>query len=207
MTPGAGRIRRLALPLTALLLVAIVLAVQLAHGGGRFRPTAPADPCTPHSTTQTPTTLDDLGQDLVLLGLDGAACRLGTSREALTLDLAQHHSDPTDAQVDALRAGLLDAVGEMKSNGTLPPASDLVDEAPATTDLNPLAKLAIQALPDGVIDRALPTDEVLRQAIGDLDVRSLLVDLGDSGQLDDLVTHAVTTAVEQTLTARLKALA
>lgn len=198
--------RGIALPIGALVLVAVVIVVQVVNGGGRFAPTALAHPCAARGTTQTPSTLDALGQDLVLLGLDGAACRLDTSREALTLDLAQDHTDPTAAEVDALRAGLLDAVDEMKRTGTLPPAADLADEALDTTDLNPVAKLAIRALPDGVIDRALPTDQVLRQAVGNLDVRSLLTHLGDSRQLSDLVTGAVIQAVEQTLTARVEGL-
>jgi len=188
-------------------LVAVVLVVQLANGGGRFAPSPLADPCQARSAaTSTPKTLDALGQDLVLRGLAGAACRLGISREALTLDLAQDHSNPTNAQVDALRAGLLGAIAAMKKNGTLPPAADVVDQALDATDLNGLAKLAIRALPDGVINQALPTDEVLRQAIENLDVRALLTDLDDTDRLSDLVTAAVTKAVEQTLSARLQSL-
>lgn len=194
------------LPAAALVLVVVVLVVQLVAGGGRYTPTPLADPCTARGAARMPTTLDALGQALVLQGLDGAACRLGTSREALTLQLAQDHTNPSPAQVAALRAGLLQAVGEMKSDGTLPPASDLVGAALDATDVNPVVKLAIRALPGGVIDRALPTDEVLRQAVENLDVRSLLVDIGNPNQLDDLVTQAVVTAVEQTLGARLRGL-
>ncbi|WGL51367.1 hypothetical protein P5P86_15540 [Nocardioides sp. BP30] len=200
------RLRRLALPLLALALVAIVLVVQVANGGGGYAPNALADPCAARSATSTPATLDALGQELVLLGLDGAACRLGTSREALTLDLAQHHDDPSDAQVAALKAGLLDAVARMKSAGTLPPSADLIDQALDASDLNSLAKLAIRALPDSIVDRALPTDEVLRQAIENLDVRSLLTGLDDSDHLGDLVTRAVVKAAEQTITAKLRGL-
>lgn len=202
----AVRARSLALPLLALVLVAIVLVVQIANGGGRYAPSAVADPCTAPAATRTPATLDALGQELVLLGLDGAACRLGVSREALTLQLAQDHDDPSDAQVDALKAGLLDAIDRMKAAGTLPPAADLVDQALDSTDLNALVKLAIRALPDTVINRALPTDEVLRQAVENLDVRTLLGDLDDSSQLGDLVTKAVTKAVEQTLVAQVRGL-
>lgn len=204
---AAARARLLALPLGALVLVAVVLVVQVANGGGRFAPSALADPCVARSAASaTPSTLDALGQDLVLRGLSGAACRLGVSREALTLDLARDHDDPTDAQVGALRAGLLDAVDGMKRSGTLPPAADVVDQALDSTDLNSFAKLAIRALPDSVINRALPTDQVLRQAIENLDVRALLTDLDDTDQLSDLVTQAVTKAVQQTLTARLHSL-
>jgi len=204
---AAARLRLFALPIGALVLVAVVLLVQVANGGGRFGPTALADPCAARpAQSGAPTTLDALGQRLVLLGLDGAACRLGTSREALTLDLAQDHSDPSDAQVAALRAGLLDAIDDMKRDGTLPPAADLVDQALDASDLNAFAKLAIRALPDSVINQALPTDEVLRQAVEDLDVRALLTHLDDGDQLSTLVTQAVTKAVQETLTARLHSL-
>ena len=71
----------------------------------------------------------------MLLGIDGAACRLRVSREALTLELAQP-GPRTDAQVDALREGLLAAVRRMEDDGTLPPASELVDEALENADLN-----------------------------------------------------------------------
>jgi hypothetical protein len=202
---ASARTRLLALPLLAVLLVAAVLAVQVVNGGGRYAPNALADPCTARATTR-PSTLDALGQDLVLLGLDGAACRLGTSREALTLDLAQGDGGPTDAQVAALKAGLLDAIDRMDRDGTLPPASDLVDQALDATDLNSLVKLAIRALPDSVIDRALPTDEVLRQAVDDLDVRALLTDLDDADKLGDLVTQAIEEAVRETLVAQVRGL-
>lgn len=200
---AAARLRGGALPAAAVVLVAVVLAVQLLAGGGRYAPAPLADPCTARDTAPTPTSLDALGQDLVLQALDGAACRLNTSREALTLQLAQHHTDPTTADVNALRAGLLRAVDQMQTDGRLPPSSRLVDDALRTTSLNPIVKLAIRALPSAVIDRALPTDQVLRQAVGNLDVRSLLVDLDNPDQLGGLVSRAVTTAVEQTLGARL----
>jgi hypothetical protein len=201
----ASRARLIALPVVAVVLVAVVLVVQVINGGGRFAPSASADPCAARVTT-TPETLDALGQDLVLLGLDGAACRLGTSREALTLDLAQGGGDPTDAQVDALEAGLLDGIDRMDRDGTLPPASDLVDQALDATDLNSLVKLAIRALPDAVVDRALPTDEVLRQAVRNLDVRALLTDLDDADRLGSLVTRAIEAAVRETLTDQLRGL-
>ena len=202
-----ARARLLGLPLGALVLVAVVLVGQIANGGGRFAPSPLADPCKASAAvTRTPATLDALGQDLVLQGLSGAACRLGISREALTLELARDHNHATDAQVSALRAGLLDAIGGMQKSGTLPPSADLVGQALDATDLNSLAKLAIRTVPDSVINGALPTDEVLRQAVENLDVRALLTDLDDTDQLSDLVTRAVTKAVQQTLTARLRSL-
>ena len=113
----------------------------------------------------------------MLLGLDGAACRLQVTREALVLDLATRKSPPTTAQVNAVRAGLLGAVERMKADGTLPPVSNFTDEALAQADLPGFVKTLVKALPDSVIDGALKTDDVLRRTINDLDVRALLSNL------------------------------
>lgn len=191
------------LPALALVLVSAVLAVQLASGGGSFEPLRPADACAERTVTSQADGIDGLTERLVLLGLDGAACRLHLSREALTLRLAQSDS-PTDAEVDALRAGLLSAVQRMKEDGSLPPASDLVDEALDNADLNGFLEAAIRALPDSVVDGALKTDDVLTRTIDDLDLRALLTDLDDPDDLDEQIEPAVTEAVKDSLVDRLR---
>ena len=77
------------LPALALVLVSGVLAVQVTNGGGKFEPLQPADPCAARTVTSRSSGIEGLTERLVLLGLDGAACRLNVSREALTLELAQ----------------------------------------------------------------------------------------------------------------------
>src|ERR1700759_3549214 len=72
--------RRLALPLIAVLLVAAVLGVQVAAGGGHYVPRRPANPCTPRPVPPIPAQLEPLAEQIVLLGLDSAAGRLGLSR-------------------------------------------------------------------------------------------------------------------------------
>lgn len=195
--------RALALPALALLLVSGVLGVQLANGGGSFEPLRPADPCAARTVTSQAVGIDGLTERLVLLGLDGAACRLHVSREALTLELAQP-GPRSDAEIDALRAGLLDAVRRMEDDGTLPPASALVDEALDSSDLNAFLEAALRALPDPVIDSALKTDDVLSRTIDDLDLRTLLANLDDQQDLNTQLTAAVTQAVKDSLTARLR---
>ena len=74
-------VRELALPLIAVLLVAAVLGVQVAAGGGDYVPRQPADPCTPRAVPPIPARMEPLAERIVLLGLDNAACRLGISRE------------------------------------------------------------------------------------------------------------------------------
>ena len=195
--------RLLGLPALALALVGAVLTVQLTHGGGTFEPLHPADPCVEREVTAQADGIEGLTESLVLLGVDAAACRLQVSREALTLELAQP-GPRTDAEVDALRAGLHDAVRRMKADGTLPPISDLVDEALDNADLNGFLKAAIKALPDSVIDGALQTDDVLDRTIDDLDVRALLENLDDQGDLNRQVEAAVEQSVEDALVDRLR---
>lgn len=198
MTPRAA-----GLPALALVLVAVVLGVQLGQGGGRFEPVRTADPCVERPVSSRAVGIDALTEELVLLGLDGAACRLGVSREALTLELAQGERR-SDADVEALRSGLLDAVRRLDRDGDLPKASTLVDEALENADLNRFLEALIRALPDSVIDAALKTDDVLTRAVEDLDLREVLDDLDDRSSLNAQVEAAVTQAVRDSLVDRVR---
>jgi hypothetical protein len=198
-----GLARLAGLPAVAVALVAGVLGVQLAHGGGTFEPLQPADPCVARTVTSQAEGMDGLTERLVLLGIDGAACRLGVSREALTLELAQPGTR-TDAEIDALHEGLLSAVQRMKDDGTLPPASDLVDEALDNADLNGFLEAAIRALPDSVINAAVQVDDVLIRTINDLDLRTVLANVNSQDDLNQQVNAAVTQAVKDSLVARLR---
>lgn len=191
------------LPVAAVVAVAAVIWVQLANGGGSVEPIRPADPCAERTVTSQADGIEALTERLVLIGVDKAACRLGVSREELTLDIAQA-GERTDAEIDALRDSLEDAVAQLNADGSLPKASSLVDEALDSADLNGLLKRAIRALPDRVIDTALKTDDVLLRAIDDLDLRALLADLDDQGDLNAQVNAAVTQAVKDSLRARLR---
>src|ERR1700759_831799 len=120
--------RRLALPLIAVLLVAAVLGVQVAAGGGNYVPRRPANPCTPRPVPPIPAQLAPLAEQIVLLGLDSAACRLGGPRERLVLDLAEPRTlNPRDSA--ALKAGLSDAVDRLDRQGRLPKVSRLLPQA------------------------------------------------------------------------------
>jgi hypothetical protein len=193
----------LRLPAAAVLLVGSVLGIQVASGGGGFQPLRPADPCASRVETPQSGGIDGLTERLVLLGIDGAACRLHVSREALTLELAQPGTR-TDAEIDALHAGLLSAVQRMKDEGELPPASELVDEALDSANLNGILKAAIRALPDSIVNASLKTDDVLTRTIDDLDVRSLLASLDDRADLERQIDAAVTQGVKESLVARLR---
>lgn len=198
-----SRLRAVSLPAVAVVLVSGVLATQLAYGGRTYEPLRPIDPCAARTVTSQSEGIEGLTERLVLLGVDDAACSLGVSREAFTLGLARNDT-PTAAEIDALRQGLLSAVREMNDDGSLPPASDLVDEALDATDLNGFLKTLIRALPDAVVDAALKTDDVLTRAINDLDLRTLLTNLDDPHDLNQQVEAAVTRAVRESLIDRLR---
>jgi hypothetical protein len=197
--------RWIGLPVAAVVLVAATIAVQVAHGGGSYEPLRPADACVERPVTSRAGGIDGLTERLVLIGLDEAACTLRTSREALTLQLART-DDPTRAQVDALRRGLLAAVARMKADGSLPKVSSLLDEVLDSADLNGLLERVVRALPDSVVDRALPTDDVLVRTIDDLDLRALLRRIDDPSALNRQVESAVTEAVKGSLKDRLRRL-
>ena len=198
-------VRAAALPTIALVLVGGVLAVQLANGGGEFEPLQPADPCAARVVTTQSEGIEGLTERLVLIGIDDAACRLNVSREALTLELAQPGTH-TDAEIDAVRQGLLSAVLQMKDGGSLPLASELVDEVLDSVELNPLLEAALRAVPDSVIDAALKTDDVLTRAIKGLDLRTLLANLDDQRDLNEQVQAAATQAVKDSLLDRVRGL-
>lgn len=203
----SGLQRWIGLPVAAVVLVVGVVGVQLVNGGGTYEPLKPADPCVERTVTSRAAGIDALTERLVLLGVNNAACTLGVSREALTLELAQSSGQSgarSDARIDALRQGLSTAVDQMKADGSLPRASDLVDEALDSADLNGLLERAIRALPDSLIDSALKTDDVLQRAIDDLDLRELLGNVDDQDDLQQQVEVAVTQAVKDSLAARLR---
>ena len=182
--------RRLALPLIAVVLVAAVLGVQVAAGGGHYVPLGPANPCTPRPISATPAQLDPLAEQIVLLGLDSAACRLGISRERLVLALAQTRSlDPRESA--ALKTGLVDAVDLLDRQGRLPKVSRLLPQALGQASLPGIVKTIIGAIPDPVIDNLLPTAPLLRRTIDELDINRLLRELGDPSQLNSALQSAI----------------
>jgi hypothetical protein len=191
---SAARLRAGMLPALAVVLVSGVLAVQLANGGGRSNLLHPADSCVARPVSSVSTGIDGLTEELVLTGLDVAACQIGVSREAFTLQLAQPGTH-SDAQINALRTGLLIAVDRLKADGKLPRASQLAREAVDGSNLSSFRKAAIRAIPDALIDKTLTTDDVLRRTINDLDLRTLLANLGNRHDMTIQVDAAVMKAV------------
>lgn len=195
--------RRLALPLIAVLLVAAVLGVQIAAGGGNYVPRRPADPCAPRPIPPVQPQFEPLAAQIVLLGLDGAACRLGISRERLVLALADTQSlDPRTTA--ALKAGLRDAVDRLDHAGRLPKVSQLLPQALDQTSLPGIAKAIIRAIPAGVVDSALQTAPLLRGTIDNLNVAQLLHELNDPSRLRPALESAILDTAERQILDRLR---
>jgi len=138
-------VKRLTPALWILVAVAVsgVALVAAELGSGALNEPAPkiADPCQPRPgrTGGIDTTI----QRVVLDGLDGAACRLDTTREELVLsigggNLAPRHWDTHTIDV-ALRAGMLRSVNEAERRGDIP--SFLVPLIRTAIDRIPLEKL------------------------------------------------------------------
>jgi hypothetical protein len=104
---------------------AVLIGVEFAKGAAHTGDVHVANPC------QARTFQGDVVQRVVLAGLDHAACRLHTSREALVLSLGK----TSKRKEDALRAGLLRAVDEAEQRGEIPgllaePIRKLIRTAP-----------------------------------------------------------------------------
>ena len=101
---------------------AVLVGVEL--GRGALDPPSPriANPCV--SRGGTTGGIDATIQRIVLDGLDGAACRLHTTREELVLSLGggsvfHRHWDRHTVDV-ALRAGMLRSIDEAERRGDIP---------------------------------------------------------------------------------------
>ena len=135
--------------LAALLAAAVVLlGVELGHGAIGYGSGKLADPCHPRRFSGSG--FDATVQRVVLDGLDGAACRLGTSREELVLSLGSENGYPPrrwdrhTIEV-AVRAAMLAAVSDAERRGEIPGF------------VAPLLRGAIEAT---------PLDQLIRGAIG-----------------------------------------
>jgi hypothetical protein len=196
-------VRALTLPLIAVLLVAGVLGVQVAAGGGDFVPLRSADPCTARAVPPLQAQLEPVAERIVLLGLDSAACRLGVSRERLVLSLADSRLLAPDASA-ALKGGLRDAVDRLERDGSLPKVSQLLPEALEQADLPGIVKTVIAAIPDETVDDVLPTGPLLRRAVDELDVDQLVRELDDPDRLESAIRSAILQAALDQILDRLR---
>jgi hypothetical protein len=127
MSSAEGRGRFLVAAAIAASLALVV--AYLAAGGSSYEPAKTQDPCKPRPWTE-PEGLQEIAQQFSLSALDGAACKLGVSRETLARALATPESRERFAQrygIDdaelarAIRAGLLRAIDDAERAGALSP--------------------------------------------------------------------------------------
>jgi hypothetical protein len=124
---GEGKGRFL---VVAAIVVSLALVVAyLAAGGASYEPAKTQDPCKPRPWTE-PEGLQEIAQQFSLSALDGAACKLGVSRETLARALATQASRERFAKrygigdaklAAAIRAGLLRAISDAERAGALNP--------------------------------------------------------------------------------------
>jgi hypothetical protein len=104
-----------------------LVVVYLALGGASYAPAKVADPCAPRDW-RNPKGLEQTAEQIVLSGLDGAACKLHVSREEMVLAFAsrqsldrfarKHHVSTRQVN-DLVRAGLLRAIDDAEHAGAL----------------------------------------------------------------------------------------
>jgi hypothetical protein len=111
----------------AIVAAAVLVLIYLAAGGASYAPAKVQDPCKPRPW-RNPEGLGQIAEQFSLSALDGAACKLGVSREALAQALASpkererfaERYDLSDAEIArAVRAGLLRAVDDAERAGAL----------------------------------------------------------------------------------------
>lgn len=104
-----------------------LVVVYLALGGASYSPAKVADPCAPREW-RNPKGVEAVAEQIVLSGIDGAACKLGVSREAVVLAFANRASlrrfarqhRITERRLEELvRTGLLRAVDDAERAGAL----------------------------------------------------------------------------------------
>ena len=101
---------------------ASLIALELANGAANAGALAVRDPCAPRPSFSGEG-LDATMQRIVLDGLDGAACELGTTREELVLSFDSELGGEVDWDQEtlerALRSGLEEAIADAEERGSL----------------------------------------------------------------------------------------
>ena len=107
----------------------VLVGAYLAAGGSSYEPEKVQDPCKPRPWSN-PQGLGEIANQFTISALDGAACKLGVSREALARALAtpegrerfsEKYGIDDEKLAKAVRAGLLRAVDDAEEAGALNP--------------------------------------------------------------------------------------
>jgi len=127
--------------------LALVVA-YLALGGASYAPAKVADPCATRGW-RDPQGLAEVGEQIVLSGLDGVACELGVSREEMVLALANSDSRERFAREHGISDERLE---QLVRDGLM----RAIDDAVEADALNP----TIADLLRGLV-RTIPVDELV----------------------------------------------
>lgn len=107
----------------------LLVGIYLAAGGSSYAPAKVQDPCQ-HRPWSNPEGLGEIANQFSVSALDGAACQLGVSREALAQALtspeererfSERYGIDDEKLARAIRAGLLRAVQDAEDAGALSP--------------------------------------------------------------------------------------
>ena len=126
----------------------VLIVVYLALGGASYAPAAVADPCATRDW-RDPQGLAEVGEQIVLSGLDGAACELGVSREEMVLALANRDSREQFAREHGISDQRLE---ELVRDGLM----RAIDDAEEADALNPTFADILRGLV-----RSIPVDELV----------------------------------------------
>jgi hypothetical protein len=131
------------------LVAALALVVTyLALGGASYAPAKVADPCATRDW-RDPQGLAEVGEQIVLSGLDGAACELEVSREEMVIALANRDSRERFAREHGISDQRLE---ELVRDGLM----RAIDDAEEADALNP----TIADILRGLV-RTIPVDELV----------------------------------------------
>jgi hypothetical protein len=106
-----------------------LVILYLALGGASYAPAKVADPCATRDW-RDPQGFEEVAEQIVLSGLDGAACELHVSREEMVLALADRESRERFARQhgisnqrleELVRAGLLRAIDDAERADAIDP--------------------------------------------------------------------------------------
>lgn len=113
----------------AILASLVLVGAYLAAGGSSYEPEKVQNPCQPRPWSN-PQSLGEIANQFSISALDGAACKLGVTREELARALATPEARKRFAEkygiddeklAQAIRAGLLRAVDDAEEAGALSP--------------------------------------------------------------------------------------
>jgi hypothetical protein len=136
-----------AIALSVAAAVALVVT-YLALGGASYAPAQVADPCATRDWRE-PQGLSEVGEQIVLSGLDGVACELGVSREEMVLALAKSDSRERFAREHGISD---DRLEQLVRDGLV----RSIDDAEEADALNP----TIADILRGLV-RSIPVDELV----------------------------------------------